>query len=65
MTAKKLIHGLEDDFLPTFRLWREKGAGIRATKKKKAGKMRAKTCIKGLGDVTIQNSRNTFFQSSV
>lgn len=35
MTAKKLIHGLEDDFLPTFRLWREKGAGIRATKKKK------------------------------
>lgn len=32
---------------------------------KKAGKMRAKTCIKGLGDVTIQNSRNTFFQSSV
>lgn len=34
MTVKKLIHGgLEDDFLPTFRLWREKGVGIRATKK--------------------------------
>lgn len=43
----------------------KKGRGSGPQKKKKAGKMRAKTCIKGLGDVTIQNSRNTFFQSSV
>lgn len=42
----------------------KKGQGS-GPQKKKAGKMRAKTCIKGLGDVTIQNSRNMFFQSSV
>lgn len=42
----------------------KKGRGS-GPQKKKAGKMRAKICIKGLGDVTIQNSRNMFFQSSV
>lgn len=42
MTVKKLIHGdLEDDFLPTFRLWREMGVGGKK-KKKKSGSQKKK-----------------------
>lgn len=67
MTVKKLIHGgLEDDFLLTFRLWRN----IRATKKEKrgGGQMVDKTCMKGLRDLTIHVTYNgripeTFFPS--